>query len=218
MEGFGIARRTSLGRFALRSRMLLELMATDEQDLTNKLEQFRSRDAPPRPFDPKNNRRILPKSPLKVQCEGRMSPLTDGQEADLLTPSNEKPISVVFGCAAAGIGLVEAALTTTRRARSGQVEVQVKSFLSKKEFLDHANHLSGGHYIKALVLTSGSALDTGVGSRGRARKASARRGPTYRFRRWSEASLFLGGPTHLCASMTYPTFVGSGSAPGPAPS
>src|SRR6202043_809814 len=89
MEGFGIARRTSMGRFALRSRMLLDLMATDEEDLINKLEQFRFRDPPPRPFDPKNYRRVLARAPFKVPSAGRVSPLTDGQEADLLTPGSE---------------------------------------------------------------------------------------------------------------------------------
>jgi hypothetical protein len=157
MEGFGIARRTPLGRFALRSRMLLELMATNEEDLTRKLEQFRLEEAPPKPFDPKNSRRLLPKAPLRVQSDGRMSPLTDGQEAELSTPGSEKSIAVVFGCPAAGIGLVEAALATTRRARDGQIDVQIKSFSSKKEFLEHANSLNGGPETKVLVLTSGSA-------------------------------------------------------------
>jgi hypothetical protein len=157
MEGFGIARRTSLGRFALRSRMLLDLMATDEEDLVNKLEQFRLRDAPPRPFDPKNYRRVLTRVPFKVPSEGRVSPLTDGQEADLLTPGSERPIAVVFGCTAAGIGLVEAALATTRRARDGQVDVEVRSFSSKRDFLNYANRLPSGGRIKILIVTSGSA-------------------------------------------------------------
>ena len=39
MEGFGIARHTYSGGFALRSRSLLELMAYDEADLTSKLKQ-----------------------------------------------------------------------------------------------------------------------------------------------------------------------------------
>ena len=93
MEGFGISRRTASGRFALRSRMLLELMATDEADLDNKLRQFLHRDAPPRPFDPKNYRRVLGRTSLRVQSDGRTSPLTDGQELDLLTPGAERLLS-----------------------------------------------------------------------------------------------------------------------------
>lgn len=154
MEGFGISRRTASARFALRSRMLLELMATDEDDLDNKLKQFLNRDAPPRPFDPKNHRRILGRTPLRSQSEGRVSPLTDGQEADLLTPGAERPVSVVFGCPAAGIGLVEAALVSGRRARDRQVDVEVKSFPGKKEFLDNARAPVRSGLTKVLAVSS----------------------------------------------------------------
>ena len=85
MEGFGIARRTYSGGFALRSRSLLELMAYDEADLTSKLEQYHKR-RPDRIFDPKNNRRILAKPLPMVDSNGHLSPLTNGQEADLLAP------------------------------------------------------------------------------------------------------------------------------------
>ena len=156
MEGFGISRRTSSGRFALRSRMLLELMATDEADLDNKLRQFLHRDAPPRPFDPKNFRRVLGRTALRVQSDGRISPLTDGQEADLLTPVAERPVSVVFGSAAAGVRLVESALVSGRRSRDGYLDVEVKTFSSKKEFQDNAKAPIRTGRPKVLVLSSAS--------------------------------------------------------------
>jgi hypothetical protein len=156
MEGFGISRRTSSGRFSLRSRMLLELMATDEADLDNKLRQFLHRDAPPRPFDPKNFRRVLGRTTLRVQSDGRISPLTDGQEADLLTPGAERPVSVIFGSPAAGVRLVESAIMSARRPRDGHLDVEVKTFSSKKEFQDNAKTPIRTGRPKVLVLSSAS--------------------------------------------------------------
>ena len=137
MEGFGISRRTASGRFSLRSRMLLELMATDEADLDNKLRQFLHRDAPPRPFDPKNYRRVLGRTTLRVQSDGRISPLTDGQESDLLTPGAERPVSA-FWKSRSGMQLVEPAIMSARRPRDGHLDVDVKTFSSKKDFQDNA--------------------------------------------------------------------------------
>jgi hypothetical protein len=153
MEGFGIARRTVSGRFALRSRSLLELMesASSEADLTRKLDSFKKMDRPPNIFDPKNVRAKLGKPLSRIDSEGRISPLTDGQEADLLSPAQSlktkgglgEPttethvgISVVFGTEAAGIQLVEAALLDSKRARDKLVDVELKTFDTKKSMLD----------------------------------------------------------------------------------
>jgi hypothetical protein len=88
MEGFGIARRTISGGFALRSRSLLELMVTSEAELTRKLAGFKNLPQPPKHFDPKNFRRSLGKVSCRTESEGKISPLTDGQEADLLAPAS----------------------------------------------------------------------------------------------------------------------------------
>jgi hypothetical protein len=153
MEGFGIARRTVSGRFALRSRSLLELMesASSEADLTRKLDSFKKMDRPPNIFDPKNVRAKLGKPLPRIDSEGRISPLTDGQEADLLSPvqslktkgRNGGPapethvgISVIFGTEAAGIQFVEAALLDSKRAKDKLVDMELKTFESKKNMLD----------------------------------------------------------------------------------
>lgn len=153
MEGFGIARRTVSGRFALRSRSLLELMesASSEADLTRKLDSFKRMERPPSIFDPKNVRAKLGKPLSRVESEGRISPLTNGQEADILSPvqslktksgvgepttETHVGISVVFGTDAAGIHLVEAALLDSRRAKDKLVDIELKSFDSKRSMLD----------------------------------------------------------------------------------
>jgi hypothetical protein len=151
MEGFGIARRTVAGSFALRSRSLLELMAATEGDLARQLERYKSLRAPPKSFDPKNVRRELGKPLLGVDSVGRISPLTDGQEADLLAPLqiavgkddsvNTQPsyaVGVVFGTECAGIRFVEAALLDARRVKDKLVDIEVKTYQAKKEMLDDA--------------------------------------------------------------------------------
>lgn len=152
MEGFGIARRTLSGNFALRSRSLLELMAVGEADLTRKLDSYRTAKAPPKAFDPKNFRRPLGKPLQTVPSEGHISPLTDGQEADLLAPfvalgdtvgvssglSRSSGIGVVFGTECAGIRFVEAALMDASRAKNKIVELDLRTYESKKEMLEDA--------------------------------------------------------------------------------
>jgi hypothetical protein len=153
MEGFGIARRTVSGRFALRSRSLLELMesASSEADLTRKLDSFKKMERPPNIFDPKNVRAKLGKPLPRIDSEGRISPLTDGQEADLLSPvqslktksgigeptaQTEVGISVVFGTDAAGIHFVEAALLDSKRTKDKLIDIELKTFDTKKGMLD----------------------------------------------------------------------------------
>lgn len=169
MEGFGIARRTYSGGFALRSRSLLELMAYDEADLTRKLEQYRDKRRPDRIFDPKNNRRILTKPLAAVDSNGHLSPLTNGQEADLLAPfapaavvkPDGSPISprahgigVVFGTECAGVRFVEAALMDAERTKDGLVEVEPRTYGAKKDLFDDAKRPSRSGRPRVLVVSS----------------------------------------------------------------
>ena len=148
MEGFGIARRTSSNRFALRSRSLLELMAADETELRGKLSRFKNEKAPDKPFDPKNYRRRLGKPLPRVVSDGRICPLTDGQESDLLAP--ERGVAVVFGSAIAGIQLVEPALLDARRIKDGLVRAELRTFASKRDLLAETKRIAKG----VLVVTS----------------------------------------------------------------
>ncbi|MGY4325957.1 hypothetical protein ACVWWG_000371 [Bradyrhizobium sp. LB7.2] len=172
MEGFGIARRTISGRFALRSRSLLELMASSEADLTRQLDSFKKKEAPPNIFDPKNGRRKLGRPLPRVDSEGRISPLTDGQEADLLaplqklatkggtsTPATETHIGigVVFGTEAAGIRYVEAALLDSKRAQDRLIEIEVKSFETKKDMLDEARKPPKSDRPKVVAISASTA-------------------------------------------------------------
>ncbi len=169
MEGFGIARRTYSGGFALRSRSLLELMAYDEADLTAKLEQYRSKGRPDQIFDPKNNRRSLAKPLPTVDSKGHLSPLTNGQEADLLAPfapaavvkPDGSPVSprahgigVVFGTESAGVRFVEAALMDADRTKDGLVEVEPRAYDGKKDLFEDAKRPSRSGRPRVIVVTS----------------------------------------------------------------
>jgi hypothetical protein len=156
MEGFGIARRTPSGRFALRSRSLLELMANNEDDLNRKLESFRNMRAPPDPFDPKNFRRTISGAPKRQGGDLRISPLTDGQEADLLSPTRGSGIAAVFGTRCAGIHHVEDALSDARRVKDGSISVDVRTFATKKDMLDEAKRPTKGAGLRVLVVSSRS--------------------------------------------------------------
>lgn len=204
MEGFGIARRTYSGGFALRSRSLLELMAYDEADLTSKLEQYHKR-RPDRIFDPKNNRRILAKPLSTVDSNGHLSPLTNGQEADLLAPfapaAVVKPdgspmsprahgIGVVFGTECAGVRFVEAALMDAERTKDGLVEVEPRAYDGKKELFDDAKRPSRSGRPRVLVVSSRTQWRPDwileAERLGRVRKGEVR-------------IVFVGGPHHASA-------------------
>ena len=127
-------------------------MAVGEAELTRKLDSYRTAKAPPKAFDPKNFRRALGKPLQTVPSEGHISPLTDGQEADLLAPfaavgdmvggssglSRSSGIGVVFGTECAGIRFVEAALMDASRAKDKIVELDLQTYESKKEMLEDA--------------------------------------------------------------------------------
>lgn len=199
MEGFGIARRTVAGSFALRSRSLLELMAATEDDLSRKLESYKNLRAPPKPFDPKNYRRQFGKPMPGLETIGRVSPLTDGQEADLLAPFNvavldgndddprPSSVGVVFGTECAGIKFVEAALLDAKRVKDKLVDVEVKTYESKKDMLDDAKRGPKPLRPKVIVVSHKTAWrpDWVVEAEraGRIRKGDLR-------------MIFIGGPEH----------------------
>lgn len=164
MEGFGIARRTVAGSFALRSRSLLELMAATETDLERRLESYKTQKAPPKAFDPKNVRRAIRRPRSEVGHGDRISPLTDGQEADLLAPlqiaadgehgASVGGVGVVFGTEYAGIRFVEAALLDARRVKDRLVDVEVKNYDSKKDMLDDVKKATKGPRPSKVIVVS----------------------------------------------------------------
>jgi hypothetical protein len=174
MQGFGIARRTVSGRFALRSRSLLELMesASSEVDLTRKLDSFKKMERPPNIFDPKNVRAKLGKPLPRIDSEGRISPLTDGQEADILSPvqslktksgigepatETHVGISVVFGTEAAGVQFVEAALLDSKRAKDKLIDIELKTFDTKKSMLDEVRKPAKSDKPRVIVISAATA-------------------------------------------------------------
>lgn len=158
LDGFGIARRTASGQFALRSRSLLELMATSESDLRSKLGSFRDKAPPLKPFDPQNARRKLS---LKTQPQSAdaYSPLTDGQEAMLL--SGELNVGVVFGPPIAGIAQVEPALRASKRALDKMTGVQAREIetrvvATKRDLFDAIKQIGRGSRQHVLVVNANS--------------------------------------------------------------
>lgn len=166
MEGFGIARRTVAGSFALRSRSLLELMAATEDDLERRLESYKTLKAPPKAFDPKNVRRAIGKPRSGAAGGDRISPLTDGQESDLLAPlqiaadngahdaTPTSGVGVIFGTEYAGIRFVEAALLDARRVKDGLVDVEIKNYESKKDMLDDVKKATRGQRPSKVIVVS----------------------------------------------------------------
>lgn len=166
MQGFGIARRTVAGSFALRSRSLLELMAATEDDLERRLESYKTAKAPPKAFDPKNVRRAIGKPRSATGGGDRISPLTDGQESDLLAPlqiaadngahdaTATSGVGVIFGTEYAGIRFVEAALLDARRAKDGLVDVEIKNYESKKDMLDDVKRATRGQRPSKVIVVS----------------------------------------------------------------
>ncbi len=174
MEGFGIARKTLAGTFALRSRSLLELMAATEADLERQLARYKTLPAPPKAFDPKNMRRAISRQQVNGSM-ARISPLTDGQEADLLAPlqmadanaqgdTSFSGVGVVFGTDLAGIRFVETALLDARRAKDKTMDVEVKTYDGKKEMLEDIKHPSKNQRVPKVIVVSGRPLGGQIGS------------------------------------------------------
>lgn len=129
MEGLGVLRRVPPDRWALRSPTILRLLGHDEKIIA-KLAEFTERSAPA-VFEPRSMRRRLKANPtLRVQ-EGTISPLTLGQETDIMR--DRAPVTLVFGNELADIGLVTGALASTLPGhddKRGIVEVLPRTFPS----------------------------------------------------------------------------------------
>lgn len=134
MEGLAILRRTPSDRWTLRSPAVTRLLGSAD-DVDAFLIEFSNRDAPGE-FDPKSSRRFL--EPLMgYNLESRRpSPLTLGQERDILT--DPTPAKLVFGTSAADIDLVSLSLRSATASFSDveRFEVVVSMFLEKGDMLD----------------------------------------------------------------------------------
>ncbi|MGX1109833.1 hypothetical protein AB7M47_008216 [Bradyrhizobium elkanii] len=120
MEGFGILRRTTSKKWTLRSRMLLDLLVSSEEDLTERLLSFGGKKIEQQ-FDPKNARRTIEVMSRGKQSASKTSPLTDGQLSQIFAPGqDDAKVMVIFGSAASGIGDVVSAIEASGTYPGGE--------------------------------------------------------------------------------------------------
>ncbi|CUX56972.1 hypothetical protein AGR8A_pTi10053 [Agrobacterium fabrum str. J-07] len=127
MEGLGVLRRVLPDRWALRSPTILRLLGNDDK-IAAKLGEFLERTAPP-VFDPRSMRRRLKGNPTMRITEGGISPLTLGQEHDLLR--DRSPVTLIFGNALSDIAMVTGALasaSSSREDKRGIGQVTARTF------------------------------------------------------------------------------------------
>ncbi len=105
MEGLGVVRRARGDRWALRSPSVLALLGTRDR-VGDHLREFEDKE-PQRAFEPRSLRRQLSSTHLGIDA-GQYSPLTFGQEQDIL--SGEAPVRIVLGLPLSDVDLVGAAL------------------------------------------------------------------------------------------------------------
>ena len=131
MEGLGILRRTATNRWTLRSTAVTRLLG-NRDEVDEVLLEFNEREAQGE-FDPKSSRRIL--EPVKGYNldAARPSPLTFGQERDIIT--DQTPVKLVFGTAAADVDLVSLSLRIAPGSFSDaeRFEVVAQTFGSKQD-------------------------------------------------------------------------------------
>lgn len=129
MEGLGVLRRAQPDRWALRSPTILRLLGNDDK-IAAKLGEFMERTAPPI-FDPRSMRRKLKANAMMRIQEGSISPLTLGQEHDMLR--DRAPVTLIFGNALSDIGMVTGALvsaSSSREDKRGVDQVTARTFQS----------------------------------------------------------------------------------------
>lgn len=134
MEGLGVLRRVQPDRWALRSPTILRLLGNDDK-IAAKLGEFMDRNAPP-VFDPRSMRRKLKANAAMRIQEGGISPLTLGQEHDMLR--DRAPATLIFGNALSDIGMVTGALSSassSREDKRGTGHVTARSFQSMDAML-----------------------------------------------------------------------------------
>ncbi|CAN7228821.1 AAA family ATPase [Mesorhizobium caraganae] len=154
MEGFGILRWMPSGRWALRSRVLLDLMVEDEEDLLGRIYSFKGKPLEA-PFDPKNSRTKITGTG-KAEVEGKVSPLTDGQEAEIMSPVREHGrANVLFGAPISNVEHVRFALERSRTARgkgSPDVKVEIRGW-NRSDLMQEIRKGKHGNGTKVLVVT-----------------------------------------------------------------
>jgi hypothetical protein len=155
MEGFGILRRLLSGRWTLRSRMLLDLMVADEEELLARIYSFKGKQ-PETQFDPKNSRRkiVVGKRPTLE----KISPLTDGQEAEIMSPHPAVGQSfLVFEAPIANIEHVHNALETSHTAlgiNQRKVQLEVRGWRDRADLISEIRSTKKSGDMKILVITS----------------------------------------------------------------
>lgn len=105
MEGLGVVRRARGDRWALRSPSVLALLGTRDR-VGDHLREFEDKE-PQKAFEPRSLRRPLATTHMGID-PGQYSPLTFGQEQDIL--SGEAPVRIVLGLALSDVEFVGAAL------------------------------------------------------------------------------------------------------------
>jgi AAA domain len=156
MEGFGILRRTASGRWALRSRMLLDLMVTDEEELLGRIYSFKGKQ-PETQFDPKNSRRSITGG-KRAGAEGKISPLTDGQEAEIMHSQLEVGGAVVlFGSSISNIEHVHIALETSHTAlgrNQRKIQLEIRGWRDRADLITQIRAAKKNDIVKVMVVTN----------------------------------------------------------------
>lgn len=150
MEGFGILRRIPSGKWSLRSRMLLDLMVTDEEDLLARIYSFHGR-TPEDHFDPKNARSRLLISNGRSESETRVSPLTDGQEAAILEAKVDPSSTfVIFGSPVANVEHVHLAL---KRANNSRLVVEARGWRDRADLMSDIKRARQDDQVLVLIIS-----------------------------------------------------------------
>jgi hypothetical protein len=156
MEGFGILRWTASGRWALRSRMLLDLMVTDEEELLGRIYSFKGKQ-PETQFDPKNSRRSITGG-KRAGAEGKISPLTDGQEAEIMHSQLEVGGAVVlFGSSISNIEHVHIALETSHTAlgrNQRKIQLEIRGWRDRADLITQIRAAKKNDIVKVMVVTN----------------------------------------------------------------
>ncbi|ANY81308.1 hypothetical protein BB934_26360 [Microvirga ossetica] len=141
MEGLGILRRTPTNRWTLRSTAVTRLLG-NRDEIDDKLLEFGDR-KPLDEFDPKSARRPLEPT-IGYNIEHRQSsPLTLGQERDILTDLT--PVKLVFGTNVADIDLVSLSLRNAANSFSeaDKCEVSAQTFPGKQDLSERLTRIRG---------------------------------------------------------------------------
>ena len=156
MEGFGILRWTASGRWALRSRMLLDLMVTDEEELLGRIYSFNGKQ-PETQFDPKNSRRKI-SGGKSAGADGKISPLTDGQEAEVVSRErNVGNVIMVFGTAISNVEHVHTALETSHTAlgiNKRNVQMEIRGWRDRSDLITQIRSAKKNDILKIIVVTN----------------------------------------------------------------